>query len=299
MGLPVYRIAIKDKDLKQMENHIWSDRFFPATLSNGNGSPQAIRIRYRGGHTREYPKKSYEIRTSRATYHFNAEYDDPSLIRNALSFHFFNMIGVPSPSTQHCVLQLNGVNQGVYLRIEGGESNLFPRAQASRPKHHLCRQRQCHLRFEQRQHEYPENLAVFRIQADQRPRGRPSEADALHSEHPRQTGENAGKTFGNQRLYMDNFLTWLSGAVLTGNYDGFRHNYTIFEYRKRKAYGFLPWDYEGTWGRNCYGKEVASNLVSIKGHNKLTGKVLAYSANRQRYKEILEETSPPPLPRIN
>ncbi|KAF9130471.1 hypothetical protein BGX30_013480 [Mortierella sp. GBA39] len=91
-----------------------------------------------------------------------------------------------------------------------------------------------------------------------------------------------------QRLDMDNYLRWLCGAVLTGNYDGFLQNYTIFEYGKRSKYGMIPWDYEGTWGRNCYGKAVKSDLVRIKGYNVLTGKVLAYKANRQKYKRILE-----------
>ncbi|MWV45970.1 spore coat protein CotH [Paenibacillus sp. HJL G12] len=287
MGLPVYRIVIKERDLQQMENQIWSDKFLPATFSNGSGS-QSVQIRYRGGHTREYPKKSYEIRTSRATYHFNAEHDDPSLLRNALSFHFFNKIGVPSPATQHCVLQLNGVNQGVYLRIEAVNQSFF-RAR----------------KIQVRSIIYAVNdNATFELKDIDTDKSKSS----LFSGYSlmKGTGEDRmrlirfiknihakrGKTlqkYLNGRLYMDNYLKWLSGAVLTGNYDGFRQNYTIFEYKKRKAYGILPWDYEGTWGRNCYGKAVASDLVKIRGDNRLTAKVMAYSAYRQQYKRRLED----------
>lgn len=121
MGLPVYRIELKDSAMKKLESNIWSDSFVSGTMSmDGRRTP--IRIRYRGGHTREYPKKSYEIRTAKATYHFNAEHDDPSLMRNALSFHYFNVLGVPSPSTKHCVLYINGKKEGVYLRIEAVKS---------------------------------------------------------------------------------------------------------------------------------------------------------------------------------
>lgn len=49
----------------------------------------------------------------------------------------------------------------------------------------------------------------------------------------------------------------------------------------------IPWDYEGTWGRNCYGKIVDSNLVKIQGYNKLTEKVLSFRSHRQRYKALL------------
>ncbi|MEC0241115.1 CotH kinase family protein [Paenibacillus dokdonensis] len=287
MGLPVYRIVIKEKDLKQMESQIWSDRFVPATMSNGSGS-EPVRIRYRGGHTREYPKKSYEIRTSRVTYHYNAEHDDPSLLRNALSFHFFNTIGVPSPATQHCVLQLNGETQGVYLRIEAVNQTFF-------------RVRKIQVRSII----YAVNdNATF----DLNKVGTDTPKSSLFSGYSliRGTGEDRQKLirfirdihakrgrmlqkYLGGRLYMDNYLKWLSGAVLTGNYDGFQQNYTIFEYKKRKAYGFLPWDYEGTWGRNCYGKSVASDLVRIEGYNRLTGKVLAFSSYRQQYKKRLED----------
>ncbi|MGN7359679.1 CotH kinase family protein [Paenibacillus sp. SAF-054] len=286
MGLPVYRIVIKEKDLQQMKSHIWSDQFVPATFSEGSGS-EAVQIRYRGGHTREYPKKSYEIRTSRMTYHFNAEHDDPSLLRNALSFHFFNAIGVPAPATQHCVLQLNGVNQGVYLRIEAVNQTFF-RARKI-PVRSIIYAVNDNATFELKDVDTNKpKSSLFSgyslIKGTGEDRLRLTRfIKTIHAKSGR-----ALQTYLGGRLYMDNYLKWLSGAVLTGNYDGFRQNYTIFEYKKRRAYGFLPWDYEGTWGRNCYGKAVASDLVRIKGYNRLTAKVMAYSSYRQQYRKRLE-----------
>lgn len=129
MALPVYHISLSPTEYQQLTSNIWSETFVNSTMQM-DGKPFPIRLRYRGGHTRGYPKKSFEIRTSSRTYHFNAEYDDPSLLRNALSFRFFESIRVPAPSTQHCVLYLNGQLLGVYLRIEGVKSFFFAKGKS-------------------------------------------------------------------------------------------------------------------------------------------------------------------------
>ncbi|WP_254438468.1 CotH kinase family protein [Paenibacillus sp. DCT19] len=239
------------------------------------------------GHTRGYAKKSFEIRTASRTYHFNAEYDDPSLIRNALSFRFFESIRVPAPSTKHCVLYLNGQLLGVYLRIEGVKSFFF-------------RQRKIPVRsifYAVNDH------AGFTLNSDSS-----STSTNLLSGYSLIRGKDVDRTrlstfvrqlntksrlelyrFLQTRVDTDNYLRWLSGAVLTGNFDGFHQNYTWYEKIKSGKYGILPWDYEGTWGRNCYGTRVDSNLVRIQGYNKLTGRLLAFRSFRQQYKKLMQQ----------
>ena len=92
--------------------------------------PYEAQLRFRGGHTRSYPKKSYEIRYgNNQTLHWNAEFDDPSMIRNALSFQFFNMINVPSPKTRHIWLEWNGQPHGIYLEIEAVDRTFFSKVE--------------------------------------------------------------------------------------------------------------------------------------------------------------------------
>lgn len=281
MPLPLYRIIIKDKDYEQLKSNIWSDRFVPAQLVSG-GTKIPIRIRYRGGHTRVYPKKSYEIKTSHYTYHFNAEYDDPSLIRNALSFQFFNSIHVPSPTTRHCLLNLNDEDLGVYLNIEAVKTPFF------------------------RKRGIPVRSIIYAVNdsadfTDKRASGKSpfsgynlikgSSRDRIKlTNFVQQLQIKEGpalQQYLRKHLNIENYLRWLCGAVLTGNYDGFNQNYTLFEHRARRKYHMIPWDYEGTWGRNCYGKLIDSNLVRIQGYNKLTEKVLSFRAHRLRYKALL------------
>ncbi|UNK18628.1 CotH kinase family protein [Paenibacillus sp. N3/727] len=281
MGLPVYQVFINNKEFELLKSDIWSDSFVQAQMLHGR-KRVPIRIRYRGGHTREYPKKSYEIRTSRRTYHFNAEYDDPSMMRNALSFRFFESINVPSPGTKHCVLYINNKNAGVYLQIEGVKTPFFHRRAI--PVRSIIYAVNDNADFTDKRLSKKSYFSGYSlIKGGERDRAKLSQfIRAIHVHE----GEELQR-YLERNLDINNFLRWLSGAVLTGNYDGFNQNYTLFEHRTRRVYRMIPWDYEGTWGRNCYGKLVDSNLVKIHGYNKLTEKVLSYKAYRQQYKNLL------------
>ena len=59
------------------------------------------------------------------------------MIRNALSFQFFNMMGVPSPRTKHMWLEWNGYPHGVYLEIESVDSDLLPKTEHRLARAHL------------------------------------------------------------------------------------------------------------------------------------------------------------------
>ena len=283
MGLPVCQIFINNKEHEVLKRDIWSDRFVQASMLQ-KGKRVPIRIRYRGGHTREYPKKSYQIRTSRETYHFNAEYDDPSMMRNALSFRFFDSINVPSPSARHCVLYINNKNAGVYLQIEAVKTPFFSRRGI--PVRSIIYAVNDHADFTDKSLSGKSLFSGYSlIKGGQQDRVKLSEF--IRSIHAYEGADL--QHYLQRKLDIDNYLRWLSGAVLTGNYDGFKQNYTLFEHYTQKVYRIIPWDYEGTWGRNCYGKRVDSNLVKIHGYNKLTEKVLSYRVYRQQYKRILTD----------
>jgi spore coat protein H len=90
-------------------------------------------------------------------------------------------------------------------------------------------------------------------------------------------------------LDIDNYLRWLAGAVCTGNFDGFNQNYAVYEYCGTQVYRLIPWDYEGTWGRNCFGEPCDSDAVRITGYNTLTKRLLSVAPILQTYKKILNE----------
>ena len=285
MTLPIRELRLRDSAATELENNLWNDRYVSATLHDGRRSAQ-VRIRYRGGHTRGYPKRSYEVANNGIITHYNAEYDDPSMIRNALSFAFFNRIGVPSPRTRHVLLSVNGRPAGVYLEIEGVGRPFFRRrgiaAQA------LFYAVNNHANFETRDSESGERKPSLLSGYEHR-FGGPAEKTKLKA-FIRALGEDRSASAIRRtlsRVDTDNYLRWLAGAVLTGNYDGFEQNYAIYRSRRTGRYRMAPWDYEGTWGRNCYGRIVDTNLVSVTGYNRLTRKLLEQPAIRERYVRLL------------
>lgn len=274
-------LRISERHLNEMENNLWNGRFVPAAIEGWHAGAASVGVRYRGGHTRAYPKRSFEVASSQGTRHYNAELDDPSMIRNALSFWFLERIGLPSPSARHVLLALNGAPLGVYLEIEAVDDDFF---------------RKRGLRASSL-------FYAVNDRADFRPAPRASLLDGYEYRFGGRGGRerlrgfiaglhsrrSAAKTaaYLSSRLDIDNYLRWLGGAVLTGNYDGFDQNYAIYQNRATGRWSMVPWDYEGTWGRNCFGKSIGADLVEIGGYNSLTRKLLGHPPFKKRYKDLL------------
>lgn len=286
MDLPVRQLVVEEDQQKQLNHNVWSDKFVSAYII-ANGVKEPIRLRYRGGHTRDYPKKSYEIVRKGKTVHLNAEFDDPSMIRNALSFRFFEWIGVPSPKAHHCLLKLNGQNLGVYLEIEAVNSSFFRRRGI--PVQALMYAVNDGANFSRTE---PESNSPKRslFEGYELKIGGDTDRQQLKTFISNLNTLSGSKleSFLYKRLDVNNYLHWLAGAVFTGNYDGFDQNYAIYKHKTRGVYRMVPWDYEGTWGRNCYGNKCGSDLVRVRGYNQLTRKLLSINKAHARYCNILE-----------
>lgn len=244
------------------------------------------KIRVRGGHTRSYPKKSYEMTIQGRTVHCNAEYDDPSMIRNALSFRFFERIGVPSPQTKFSLLEVNHEPRGVYLEIEAVDRLFFRKRRI--PIQSLVYATNDDANFglisPETKRKKPSLFDGYRLMI-----GSETERRRLESfiSNVNALGPDRLQSYLATHLDIDNYLRWLAGAVLTGNYDGFNQNYALYWHKKHRRYRIIPWDYEGTWGRDSYGKYFGSRPVPVTGKNTLTKKLLAIEPFRQKYKAIL------------
>ncbi len=286
--LPVRNLVIGNQQLKQLKKDVWSNRFVKGNYMNA-GKLTEIRIRYRGRHTRDYPKRSYEVVRGGKTYHYNAEYDDPSLIRNALSFRFFEWIGVPCPKAKHCLLQLNGQNLGVYLEIEGVDRFFFRKRGI--PVQSMFYAEDDDANFSLLAGESRKKKASL-FSGYKQMIGTAEDRRRLVMFIRKLNSLGSGRSkalfaYLQLRLDIDNYLRWLAGAVLTGNYDGFDQNYALYRHRKLQKYRMIPWDYEGTWGRNCYGKPCGSDLVRVTGYNRLTRLILQNPLLREKYKRLL------------
>ncbi|MBJ6363864.1 CotH kinase family protein [Paenibacillus sp. GCM10012307] len=288
-ALPLRSIHIDSNEIKRMqEEDVWSTRFIQVTLEM-DGIAMPARIRHRGGHTRLYPKKSYEVVLDNGTaLQWNAEYDDPSMLRNALSFHYFNTIGVEAPGTKHCNVEWNGQPLGVYLEIESVDQAFFERRGLECRSIHYAVNDSANFRLtdpitRKRKTSWYEGYELKL--------GKKADRSRLIA-FIRKLHQTKGRELRShllERLDTPQYLKWLAGAVLTGNYDGFDQNYALYEVKQGGKYRIAPWDYEGTWGRNCYGKPCGAELVRVQGYNRLTKLVLAVPTCRSYYRNLLTE----------
>ncbi len=287
MSLPVRTLVLTESAVRELERNLWTDRYTAASMKV-NGKTERVKVRYRGGHTREYPKRSYDVIRGGETYHYNAEFDDPSMIRNALSFAFFPMLGVSAPRCRHVLLHLNGNPQGVYLEIENVGKRFFRRRGIGAASLFYAINNHANFDVLHPGEGYPKSSLL----AGYEHRFGGVREKRRFTAFIRGIGEMSGHrltAYLQKRLDLDNYFRWLAGAVLTGNYDGFEQNYAIYRHSRTGKYRMIPWDYEGTWGRNCYGEIQDDYQVSVMGYNQLTGKLMEHRPFRANYGNILRQ----------
>ncbi|MCL6625866.1 MAG: CotH kinase family protein [Alicyclobacillus shizuokensis] len=287
MDLPIRRLFVWSDDVKRLQAQRGQTRFVDGVLIR-DGYTEPVRVSYRGNRTRHAPKKSYEIRRQSGTLHYNAEYDDPSLVRNALSFWFFNRIGLIAPQTLHCRLYFNDDLLGVYLEIEGVDASFFRRRNLA-----------CRSLFYAVNHDADFSLFT----GDDTRRLKPSLFDGYervigtHANQKRferfvlelnlRDGEALQHLIARQ-LDIHQYLQWLAATVCIGHADGLTQNYAVYELSEDGRYRFSPWDCEGTWGRNCYGALCPADTVDPFGENILTAKLMQLPSIRRAYRMRLK-----------
>lgn len=129
--LPEYRLFIHPIDVRELRRDIWNDDPVSGKLTI-DGKRFEIDLVYRGSHIRDFPKKSYTVSFYKPpiyrnanVFHLNAEFKDPSLLRNKLSFDFFHDIGCLAPRARFVFLKVNGKNEGVYLELESVDDHFL------------------------------------------------------------------------------------------------------------------------------------------------------------------------------
>lgn len=273
---------------------IWKDSPVSALLKVDNIT-YTTDITYRGAYTRIFPKKSYRIQFVHPTFfsdsreiHLNAEFKDPSLIRNKLSFDFFRDLGVLSPESQHINLTLNDSHQGIYLQLESvNEQFLKKRGLPLGPIYYAV-SNNANFSLTRKGKSKRSFLSGY-----ERAIGTPSDDEYIH-ELIRKINTTPHPDFYDEistYINIEKYLRWLAGAVCTMNNDGFTHNYALYRNGDTGLFEIIPWDYDATWGRNVAGGEMRYNYVPIGGkkENKLCYRLFDAPKSRKLFRNILEE----------
>ncbi len=280
--------------LNQLNKDIWLDEPVPAVLKIGPDQ-YSISLAYRGNVIRKKKKKSYHIIFQKPhtvneahEIHLNAEYNDRSLSRNKLSLDFFDRIGVISPHSKHILLYINGFCKGIYLELESFDQYLLQKRNL--PLGPIIYATNYYANFSLLTPE--KELKTSLSEGYTIKYGKQDDLPVLENLIAMINTLN-DKEFEKKipnLLNVDQYLTWLTGVVCTQNFDGFIHNYALYLNGETGAYEITPWDYDGTWGRDLYGRQLNYDYIPITGYNTLTARLLHFSHFRKKYREILSTT---------
>lgn len=120
-------------ELAWMEENLQEDIQIPATVSLDSLTAQGT-LAFRGGTSLFCEKKSWHIRLEEDDIFphggrilLNAQYRDPSLMRNTLGMAVTAAMGFPAPETEFVTLRINGENMGVYERVERIDRRFYQR----------------------------------------------------------------------------------------------------------------------------------------------------------------------------
>nr|WP_182504153.1 CotH kinase family protein [Peribacillus huizhouensis] len=292
--LPEYKFFIHPLDFSELRRDIWCDDPITAKL-NVNKKRYDIDLAYRGSHIRSFRKKSYHIAFHKPStfrnakeWHLNAEYKDPSFIRNKLSLDFFKEIGCLSPKSRFVFLMINGKNEGLYLELESIDEYFLENQKL--PKGSIFYAVDGDANFSLMS-ELDQDIKKSLEFGYERKCGTAQDENALHeliikiNTIPRVDFEKEIVKYIN----VEKYLCWLAGVIFTQNYDGFVHNYALYRNGETGLFEVIPWDYDATWGRDINGEVMEEDYVRIKGFNTLTARILDVKTFRDQYKKRLED----------
>ncbi|GGE67137.1 CotH kinase family protein [Priestia taiwanensis] len=290
LSVSSYDFFIHSVHHSEFAKGLWHDNPTPAILSYRR-KQYPVSMSYRGAYTRKMKKRSYSVFLEDKsplenvhTIHLNAEYNDPSLMRNKLALDFFSILGILSPSSTYANITINQKPKGLYLQLESVDENfLRNRRLAKGPIYYAINHR-----------------ADFSLHPDKNLlldgyiRKHGTEEDDKHVIDFLSTINTTTKQEFERQIYsvlhVEHYLRWLVGIVCTQNADGFTHNYALYRDNDSKLFSLIPWDYDGTWGRKYNGNPLPHDYISICGRNILTERLLQVPLIRKRYYKLLEAT---------
>jgi len=287
-----YKVDIHPKNLKELRKDIWCNDPVPAALTV-NKLKMEINLSYRGSHIRDFKKKSYHLVFRRpSTYqtvkevHMNAEYNDSSLLRNKLSLDFFEELGILSPHSRYISLNINGKHEGIYLELESVDEFFF--ANRGLPKGAVFYAVNDDANFSLVS-DLDQGVKDSLIHGYETKCGSTQDEQYLQefiiriNTLPRASFEKEIRKY----LNVEKYIQWLTGIVLTQNFDGFVHNYALYLNAETRQFEIIPWDFDATWGRDVDGRIMTPDYVRIQGFNTLTARILDVDDYRKKYQTLL------------
>lgn len=269
------------------------------------GQALPVIVRYRGAHSRKFPRRSLQITTqgerlpfgppeghSVRRIHLNADYIDPTLIRSRLSFALFEAMGAPAPVARHVELLMGEEPAGTFVGLESVDSDFCRRRGWSVGPIFYAINRNANFGLISpftRQLKEPLEVGYQPVE-----RADPSMLRQMLMELNMASLRSFARLV-ERWIDVTGYLRWLTVAVFVGNRDGFVHNYALCFSPDLERFRIIPWDYDATFGIDINGRPARVDRVPLEGWNKLTHRMFACDRLRYRYRQLFLEALDGPL----
>ncbi len=273
-ALPVYHLNIAEADLGYLLADPYRDEYVPAMIIM-DGASVDCQVRFRGATSRKYPKKSWRVKFTKKTTPFenrtslnlNADYIDPSHMRNYLAFSLFRHMGHPAPDISFVNLVVNGKSHGVFSALESLdeeflENNGRPEGSLYKAVNHganmspLTRKEWYDLSWEHKNGDVPDHRDIrdffswLRYSSD--------------TEFMRDI---------EARINTENVLSFFAVVFATSSTDNCTKNFYLYRHPATGKYEIFPWDFDAAFGLDWQGNYV-SGLETITAGTFLDYQVL-------------------------
>lgn len=259
------------------------------------GPALPVIVRYRGAHSRKFPRRSLQVTLQGARIpfgppeghevrriHLNADFIDPTLLRSRLSFALFEAVGAPAPVARHVAVTMGEQPAGVYVGLESVDRDFCRRRGWPEGPIFYAINRNANFGLVSpftRQLKEPLEIGYQTVgQAD------PSILRQMLMELNMAPMRSFTRLV-ERWIDLTGYLRWLTVAVYVGNRDGFVHNYALCFNPDVGRFRIIPWDYDATFGIDINGRPARVDRVPLEGWNKLTHRILASDRFRQRYRQ--------------
>ena len=306
-NVPLLRLEVKDAIKADARVPCSARLLTPPGQGSSDRTENLAQIKIRGASSQAYEKKSFSLKLTQEAswlglakhqeWVLNAAFVDASMMRHKLSYDLFRSLGTNAApryaaASRFIEVELNGKYHGVYLLMQPVDDRLVGFQATSAPTtspaliykavdHDANFGQPGHGGFEQREPD-PEKQAFW---------GPLDELNRFVSQATDQEFFDTAKGIAS-RLDVDNAIDFHLLVLMTSNLDGITKNYNLIRAASTTAtpnpkFSFVPWDYDGTFGRNWDSSPVdAKTWLSNRLFDRLLGNPLYKAKYAQRWREL-------------
>jgi len=293
------RLELDPSDWQALRDNYLANQYFAADLTIDGETVHQIGIRSRGVGSRnpEKPALKLDINKYVSSQQFHGYstivlknlYQDPSLMREKLSFAVFQAMGIEAPQVSHARLTVNGEYWGVYNLVEA-VSKPFLRTRLGQNGGNLYNY----------EYDFDWDFSVLGPDPDAyipvpfKPETNEDHLDPtgllafiqIINDTPDATFMSTVRGY----LDVDKFLAYLAVENATAERDGLVgdtgvNNFYLYQYDGENRFIFIPWDKDG-----CLAESVWDAFYRVDT-NVLTRRLLADPTARKSYLDSLRRAS--------